>query len=80
MRTILLLFCCLSAVSVIAQNYITLQGKIIDNKTGDERLKASFGQLYLLDDLEQTLRSTEPFTTASGITLANVGTAGPFLA
>ena len=34
MRTILLLFCCLTAISVFAQDYITLQGKIIDSKTG----------------------------------------------
>jgi len=29
--------------------------RLIDNETGDERLRASFGQLVLLDDLEQNL-------------------------
>lgn len=39
---------------------VGLTTRIIDNKTGDERLKASFGQLYLIDDLQQNLSPDSP--------------------
>ncbi len=39
---------------------IGVTSRIIDNETGDQRLKASIGQLVLLDDLEQGLRPNSP--------------------
>lgn len=57
-------------------NQVTLglTTRIIDNETGDERLKASFGQLYLLDDLEQNLRSDTVVESGLGDFLAEVRT------
>ncbi|NNC98912.1 MAG: LPS-assembly protein LptD [Gammaproteobacteria bacterium] len=46
--------------------------RIIDNKTGDERFKASFGQLYLLDDLQQNLFSSQPVEKGLGDFLAEI--------
>jgi len=45
---------------------IGVTSRIIDNETGDQRLKASIGQLVLLDDLEQGLRPNSP-TIESGL-------------
>ena len=57
-------------------NQITLgvTTRIIDNETGDQRLKASFGQLYLIDDLELNLRSANPIESGLGDFLAEVRT------
>jgi len=58
-------------------NQVTLgvTSRIIDNATGDQRLKASFGQLYLIDDLEQGIRSSsEPIESGLGDFLAEVRT------
>jgi len=54
---------------------IGLTSRIIDNETGNQWLQASFGQLYLLDDLEQNLRgSREPIESGLGDFLAEVRT------
>ncbi len=54
---------------------IGLTSKIIDNETGDQRLVASIGQLYLLDDLEVGLRTTQaPVEKGLGDLLAEVRT------
>ncbi len=57
-------------------NQLTLGAttRIIDNKTGDQRLTASIGQLVLLDDLEQNLSSTAPIESGLGDLLAEVRT------
>ena len=57
-------------------NQITLglTTRIIDNESGDQRLKASFGQLYLIDDLEQNLRSNQKIESGLGDFLAEVRT------
>lgn len=49
-------------------NQVTLgiTSRIIDNKTGDQRLKASLGQLYLIDDLQQNLFSNRPIESGLG--------------
>jgi len=52
---------------------IGLTTRVIDNETGDQRLKASFGQLYLIDDLEQNLRSQDPIESGLGDFLAEIG-------
>ena len=52
-----------------------LTTRIIDNETGDQRLKASFGQLYLIDDLEQGLReNSQPIESGLGDFLAEIRT------
>jgi len=52
-----------------------LTTRIIDNVTGDQRLKASFGQLYIIDDLEQGLReSSQPIESGLGDFLAEIRT------
>lgn len=64
-------------------NQITLgvTSKIIDNETGDQRVTASIGQLYLLDDLEVGLRPNQaPIEKGLGDLLAELRTesAGPW--
>lgn len=52
-----------------------LTSRIIDNKTGDQRLKASIGQLYLIDDLEQNLFAPGvPIESGLGDLLAEIQT------
>ncbi|NND82737.1 MAG: LPS-assembly protein LptD [Gammaproteobacteria bacterium] len=51
-----------------------LTTRIIDNKSGDQRLKASFGQLILLDDLEQNLFPGQVIESGLGDLLAEVRT------
>lgn len=54
---------------------VGLTTRIIDSKSGEQRLKASFGQLVLLDDLEQGLRSnSQPIESGLGDFLAEVRT------
>ncbi len=53
---------------------IGMTTRIIDNKTGDQRLKASIGQLYLIDDLEQNLFSPNPIESGLGDLLGEVYT------
>jgi len=54
---------------------IGLTSKIIDNETGDQRLVASLGQLYLLDDLEVRLnRNQTPIESGLGDFLAELRT------
>lgn len=58
-------------------NQITLgvTSKIIDNETGNQRVTASFGQLYLLDDLEVGLVANQaPIEKGLGDFLAEVRT------
>lgn len=57
-------------------NQVTLgvTTRIIDNETGDQRVKASFGQLYLLDDQEQNLNSNTVIESGLGDFLAEVKT------
>jgi LPS-assembly protein len=57
-------------------NQITLglTTRITDNETGDQRLKASFGQLYLIDDLQQNLYSSSPIESGLGDFLAEIRT------
>lgn len=58
-------------------NQITLgvTSKIIDNETGDQRVTASIGQLYLLDDLEVGLiANQDPIEKGLGDLLAEVRT------
>jgi LPS-assembly protein len=57
-------------------NQITLgvTTRIIDNESGDQRLKASFGQLYLIDDLEQNLFSSQKIESGLGDFLAEMRT------
>lgn len=58
-------------------NQITLgvTSKIIDNETGDQRVTASVGQLYLLDDLEVGLvANQDPIEKGLGDFLAEVRT------
>ncbi|MFT5571213.1 MAG: LPS-assembly protein [Cryomorphaceae bacterium] len=57
-------------------NQVTLglTTRITDNETGDQRLKASFGQLYLIDDLQQNLRSRDPIESGLGDFLAEIRT------
>jgi LPS-assembly protein len=55
--------------------------RMIDSKSGEQRLKASFGQLVLLDDLEQGLRSnSQAIESGLGDFLAEVQSesAGPW--
>ncbi|MBT8114572.1 MAG: LPS-assembly protein LptD, partial [Arenicella sp.] len=51
-----------------------LTTRVIDNESGDQRLKASLGQLILLDDLEQNLRSGQVIESGLGDLLAEVRT------
>lgn len=54
---------------------VGLTTRVIDNETGDQRLQASFGQLYLVDDLQQNLRgSGEPIESGLGDFLAEIRT------
>ena len=54
---------------------VGLTTRIIDNKSGEQRLKASFGQLVLLDDLEQGLQAnSQPIESGLGDFLAEVRT------
>lgn len=53
---------------------VGLTTRIIDNKTGDQRLVASIGQLYLIDDLEQNLFSPQPIESGLGDLLAEIRT------
>ncbi len=57
-------------------NQVTLglTTRIIDNETGNQRLTASIGQLYLLDDLEQNLNSSTVIEKGLGDLLAEVKT------
>ncbi len=57
-------------------NQVTLglTTRIIDNETGDQRLVASVGQLYLLDDLEQNINSSLVIESGLGDLLAEVRT------
>ena len=57
-------------------NQVTLgvTTRIIDSETGDQRLVASFGQLYLIDDLEQNLNSNTTIESGLGDFLAEVRT------
>lgn len=57
-------------------NQITLglTTRIIDNETGDQRLKASFGQLYLIDDLQQRVSGSTPIESGLGDFLAEMRT------
>ena len=57
-------------------NQVTLglTTRIIDNESGDQRLKASFGQLYLIDDLQQSLNSSPPVESGLGDFLAEIRT------
>jgi LPS-assembly protein len=51
-----------------------LTSRFIDNDTGDQRLTASVGQLYLLDDLEQNLSESTVIEKGLGDLLAEVKT------
>ena len=53
-----------------------LTTRIIDNESGDQRLTASVGQLYLLDDLEQNLFASTVIESGLGDLLAEVRTEG----
>lgn len=54
---------------------IGVTSKILDNETGDQRLVASIGQLYLLDDLEVSLFNGQaPIEKGLGDLLAEVRT------
>jgi LPS-assembly protein len=54
---------------------VGLTTRFIDSKSGEQRLKASIGQLVLLDDLEQGLRSnSQPIESGLGDFLAEVQT------
>jgi len=57
-------------------NQVTLglTTRIIDNETGSQRLTASIGQLYLLDDLEQNLSASNVIEKGLGDLLAEVRT------
>jgi LPS-assembly protein len=57
-------------------NQVTLglTTRFIDNETGDQRLTASIGQLYLLDDLEQNIRASTVIEKGLGDFLAEVKT------
>lgn len=58
-------------------NQVTLglTTKIIDSETGNQRLKASIGQLYLLDDLEVGLNANQaPIESGLGDLLAELRT------
>jgi LPS-assembly protein len=57
-------------------NQVTLglTTRIIDNETGKQRLKASFGQLVLLDDLEQNISSSTVVEKGLGDLLAEIRT------
>lgn len=57
-------------------NQITfgLTSKIIDNKTGDQKLKASIGQLYLIDDLKQNLDPNQVIESGLGDLLGEIST------
>ena len=59
-------------------NQVTLglTTRIIDNETGDQKLTASIGQLYLLDDLEQNLNASTVVESGLGDLLAEVRTEG----
>ena len=54
---------------------IGLTSRILDNESGDQRLKASIGQLVLLDDLEQGLSANAaPIESGLGDFLAELST------
>lgn len=53
---------------------VGLTSRIIDNESGDQRLKASFGQVYVIDDLEQNLRPGQVIESGLGDFLAEVRT------
>ncbi len=54
---------------------IGLTSRFIENESGDEKLKFSFGQLVLLDDLEQGLRSeSQPIESGLGDSLFELST------
>lgn len=57
-------------------NQVTLglTTRVIDNETGDQKLTASIGQLYLLDDLEQNLNASTVIESGLGDLLAEVRT------
>ncbi|MEO0368553.1 MAG: LPS-assembly protein LptD, partial [Pseudomonadota bacterium] len=57
-------------------NQITfgLTSRIIDNETGDERVRISIGQLYLIDDLEQNINANTVIESGLGDLLAEVRT------
>ena len=57
-------------------NQVTLgvTTRIIDSDTGDQRLVASFGQLYLFDDLEQNLNANTVIESGLGDFLAEMKT------
>ena len=57
-------------------NQITfgLTTRIIDNESGDQRLKASIGQLYLIDDLEQNIVEDAVIESGLGDLLAEFRT------
>jgi len=59
-------------------NQVTLglTSRIIDESTGDERIKASIGQIYYLDDLEQSLNGDEAVEQGFGDFLAELRTYG----
>ncbi len=51
-----------------------LTSRIIDNDSGDERLRVTLGQLYILDDLEQNISSSQVIESGAGDFLAEVRT------
>ena len=57
-------------------NQVTLglTTRIIDSKSGYERLRASVGQIYFLDDLEQNLSANQVIEKGAGDLLAEVRT------
>lgn len=53
---------------------IGLTSRIIDNESGDERLKFNLGQLYLLDDLKQNIQMDRTIKKGAGDLLAELHT------
>ena len=53
---------------------VGLTSRIIDNETGDEIVRASIGQVYFLDDLEQNLNAGTVIESGAGDLLAEVRT------
>ena len=51
-----------------------LTSRIIDNESGDERLKLSVGQLYIIDDYEQGLRGNSTIESGLGDLLLELQT------
>jgi LPS-assembly protein len=51
-----------------------LTSRLIDNQSGDERLRFSVGQIYILDDLEQNINANQVIESGAGDLLAEIRT------